>query len=752
VGKAAVAKVGVVIVSDRAARGERPDECLAVIREWAESRGHEIARDVLVTDEQPEIERALVELCDADCDVVFAAGGTGFSPRDVTPEATLRVVERLTPGVDETLRRLSYEITPMAALSRAVSGIRGRTLVIDLPGSPRAVAEQLAMLDSLLPHGLHVIRGGDHAGATRAAVRTSERGAERGGLERDALHRGTQDAHRAEYGSASQGAGRDAAHECDLHPAGGASGHAVTRSEMLSRSPHATRGCRHEEERASDSANARRARGHTDVGAAHVCADHAQHERAAHAIDPAAALTQHQHGVHAAAAESDAGHGLHLQMNAHAATRAHQEREVVAPQQLHPPRRVLVERDDALARIVAVLPDRDDEDVLLARARGRVVVEDVFARADDPAFARSAMDGYAFPEALVHAKEWLPVAATIQAGDTPAPWTRDDAVARILTGAPLGPGLVGVIPQEDVDVEETSAGRRIRFREQVNAGDCVRPAGHSLPRGTCLARRGTRLGPAELAVLTSAGETMVRVSRGVRVAIASTGDEVMPLPSDGVESIEPLPPGKIYDSNTPMLAALLAADGVEHAGTFAVPDTLDATIAALRDALDVADVVLTMGGISVGDRDHVAPALHALQAEEIVRGVNFRPGRPFSAFRVRDKLVLALPGNPLSVLATYVLFVRPVLDRMVGSGDTNDAPRAVLDEPVENPGARWWAALARLRAVGETLHATVDTISLDSGSLLPLTRTNGFVLLSPNARCGGGESVPAFPLLRGSLV
>ncbi len=595
-----MSRVAALVVSDRAARGERADGCLAVVRDWAAGAAHEVVATQIVADEADAIETALRALC-AGADIVVTCGGTGFGPRDVTPEATRRVLDRVTPGIDEHLRRESAQVIATAVLSRAVSGLVGATFVVNLPGSPRAVGEQLAMLTDLLPHAVDTARGGDH----------------------------------------------------DMAPATGG-------------------GC------------------------------------------------GHRHAAH--------GGGT------------------------HGGRKALIERDDALRAILAVPRAPRIDEAALLEARGRTLAADVVCRHDEPAFARSAMDGYAYPAALVGATDWLPLAGEIHAGDAPSPWTRDDAVARILTGAPLGDGLVGVIPQEDVEVD--GPGRRVRFREAVASGDCVRPAGHSLPRGTRLAARGTTLGPRELAVLASAGEARVPVFAAHRVALLSTGDEIVPLGADTAG----LPPGRIFDSNTPLLRALLEADGLVHAGTHYVPDSLDGTIESLKRALAEADTVITMGGISVGDRDHVAAAAEACGARAVVRGVNFRPGRPFSVFADgAGKLIVALPGNPLSVLATYVLFARPVFDAWHGRAPMSTAAgrapaRAIITSAVDNPGGRWWAALGAVSPSASRLEATVDVGSLDSGSLLPLTRSSAFVLIPPHATLAAGDEADIYPVVRGSVL
>ncbi len=156
----------VVTVSDRSARGERPDESGPVVWGMLEDAGFQVLRLALVPDERREIENALIEGALA-ADLVVTTGGTGFSPRDVTPEATAAVCERMAPGIAEAMRLHSLQITSLAMLSRAAAGIRGRSLIVNLPGSPRAARENLEAVIGALPHGIDMLRGGDHPKAPR---------------------------------------------------------------------------------------------------------------------------------------------------------------------------------------------------------------------------------------------------------------------------------------------------------------------------------------------------------------------------------------------------------------------------------------------------------------------------------------------------------------------------------------------------------------------------------------------------------
>lgn len=157
----------VITVSDRSFRGERPDGSGPVVRALLEEAGYQVSEVVLVPDEQPIIEQALIQAAEADIALIVTSGGTGFAPRDVTPEATLAVCSRLTPGIPEAMRAASMAITPRGCLSRAVAGIRGRSLIVNLPGSPKAARENLEAVLEPIGHGLQMLRGGQADCAAR---------------------------------------------------------------------------------------------------------------------------------------------------------------------------------------------------------------------------------------------------------------------------------------------------------------------------------------------------------------------------------------------------------------------------------------------------------------------------------------------------------------------------------------------------------------------------------------------------------
>ncbi|MBP7585506.1 MAG: MogA/MoaB family molybdenum cofactor biosynthesis protein [Spirochaetes bacterium] len=152
-------RVGIITMSDRSSRGEREDLSGPEIRKWAEAKGYRVERADIIPDDFDAIQRKLVELTGSGIELILTTGGTGFAPRDVTPEATASVIDRPAPGFAEAMRRASMDITPHAMLSRAVSGIRGRCLIINLPGSPKAVRENLSVIEKAIPHAVELLRG-----------------------------------------------------------------------------------------------------------------------------------------------------------------------------------------------------------------------------------------------------------------------------------------------------------------------------------------------------------------------------------------------------------------------------------------------------------------------------------------------------------------------------------------------------------------------------------------------------------------
>jgi molybdopterin molybdotransferase len=328
--------------------------------------------------------------------------------------------------------------------------------------------------------------------------------------------------------------------------------------------------------------------------------------------------------------------------------------------------RILSIRDDIL-RAVDPLPA---EEVTLAEARGRYLACDALARLASPPYDCSAMDGFAVRAGEAGKGSLLRVVQTLFAGDEATRPLGPREAARIFTGAPLPPGADAVAMQEVVRVD----GETARIEQPLRQGENVRRLAEDLAAGALALPAGTRLGARQLALLAAVGVERTRVHRRPRVAVLATGDEIVR--------------GRAPDSNGPAVAGVLRAAGAEVT-LGAVGDRLDRIAGALREAIAAADAVVTIGGVSVGDRDHVPAAVAQLGAEKRVHGVPMKPGKPFLFALAGGKPILGLPGSPSACLVALEVFARPAILRLAGAART--ARRVVtlsLAAPVANKPGR----------------------------------------------------------------
>jgi molybdopterin molybdotransferase len=371
--------------------------------------------------------------------------------------------------------------------------------------------------------------------------------------------------------------------------------------------------------------------------------------------------------------------------------------------------------DEALALVLAQVRRLPLEDVAITAAAGRVLAEDARAVVDLPPFASSAMDGYAVRAAdtpgslnvVGHSAAGHPEQRTVGAGE---------AVV-ISTGAVVPEGADAVVPVErttgEVDVEG------------VAPGENVRPRGGDTYAGDVVVEAGNVLGPPQVSALAAAGVAAVRCARRPRAAVLATGSE---LRAPG----EPLAPGEIYESNSVLIAAQLAQAGVQATVFPAVADDPAATLAALEQALEL-DVLITSGGVSVGPHDLVRATLRELGATEVFWQVAVKPGKPIAFATRGDTLVFGLPGNPVSSLVAFELFVRPALRALQGVRD----PR-----PEYLPG-RLAHAVARNGQRDELLRARRD-----GDQLVPLTGQDSHMIV----RAAAANALVLVPRGEGELA
>ena len=400
-----------------------------------------------------------------------------------------------------------------------------------------------------------------------------------------------------------------------------------------------------------------------------------------------------------------------------------------------PSKSPLLSLDEALERLLAaVVPLAETETVDTFDALGRVLAVAVQSTVDVPPADNSAMDGYALRTADVPAAgTLLPVSQRIPAGTPPQPLATGTA-ARIFTGAQIPAGADAVVMQELCGAE----GDAVRVQTVPALGASIRRRGEDVARGDCVLAAGVRLTPQALGLAASVGIGALTVARRPRVAFFSTGDELV-MPG------QPLPEGAIYNSNRYMLRGLLEAFGCECRDLGIVGDTLEATRAALREAA-ACDLVVSCGGVSVGEEDHLKPAVEAEGALQLWQ-MAIKPGKPLAYGHVRrtgggTAHFIGLPGNPVSCFVTFALAVRPVLLRLQGAADVT-APALSLRADFEWPKAdrRREFLRARLNANGG-----LDLYPHQgSGVLTSTVWADGLVDNPPNQRVAPGDTVRFLP-------
>jgi len=338
----------------------------------------------------------------------------------------------------------------------------------------------------------------------------------------------------------------------------------------------------------------------------------------------------------------------------------------------------LVSADDALARILDGVPALPTVEAPLLDALGLVLAEDVAADHDVPPFRNSAMDGYAVRgDDVASAPVELRVVGEIAAGGFPQGEVGPGQAMRIMTGAPMPAGADTVVRFEDTD----NASDVVTITAATPRGMAIRQAGEDVRKGETILTKGAVLRAAEIGLLASDGRASVRVRKRPRVAVFSTGDEIVDLDA-------PLEPGQIRDSNRYTLASAIRASGAEPWVRGIVRDSPDALRSALREA-GAADAIVTSGGVSVGDHDHMKPVLAELGTIDFW-AIAIRPGRPLAFGELKDGErrvpIFGLPGNTVSALVTFELFVRPALLRMQGRGNVaRPRAKARLLDPVDKP-------------------------------------------------------------------
>ena len=315
----------------------------------------------------------------------------------------------------------------------------------------------------------------------------------------------------------------------------------------------------------------------------------------------------------------------------------------------------MITEEQALARIIENVEPLPARTVPLIQAREKFAASEVLARVALPRFDNSAMDGYAVVAAACGDGKPQRLIGEQPAGADRSLRIEPGETVRVFTGAPIPSGADAVVMQEDVRAE----GSQIFVNTSIETGEFIRRRGCDLSEGQKIVEPGTRLRAQELALLASQGFAQIEVGGEVRVAIVSTGDEL-------VAPGETLSPGQIFDSNSVLLEALVEKSGATVARAQHCPDAAAPIEQAFRDALEL-EALIILGGVSVGARDLVKPALNAIGAQTDLWRVSVKPGKPFLFGRAGQCAIFGLPGNPVSAFVTFLLFVRPALLRMMGA-------------------------------------------------------------------------------------
>lgn len=395
----------------------------------------------------------------------------------------------------------------------------------------------------------------------------------------------------------------------------------------------------------------------------------------------------------------------------------------------------MLELEDAVARILQLLPAPTIETVPVGDAEGRVLAQSVTAPLALPPFDNSAMDGYALRaddvrEATLEAPAGLRLLGKAAAGTQFAGELAAGACVRVFTGSPLPRGADAVVMQEDTRVEAAQP-ERVLVLDKVRPWENVRFRGEDVKVGAELAKAGERLNAAQLSLLAATGIARVQVGRPPVVGLLATGSEL-------AEPGQPLAPAQIYESNRVALAALVRRAGAQAKVFPLVPDSLAATREALQLAFRQCDMVITSGGVSVGEMDFVKRAFEDEGGELQFWKVAIKPGRPFVFGRCQGKLLFGLPGNPVSAFVTFLLLVRPALLRWQGLSDVS-LPRhpGILSEPLANPGPRRHFMRIRVNREGKVASAGVQA----SHTLSSLALANGLADVPPETTLSSGAAI-----------
>uniref|UniRef100_A0A8C9SH02 Gephyrin n=1 Tax=Scleropages formosus TaxID=113540 RepID=A0A8C9SH02_SCLFO len=667
--------------------------------------GGTIAAYKIVPDEIDEIKETLVDWCDEkELNLILTTGGTGFAPRDVTPEATKEVIEREAPGMALAMLMGSLNVTPLGMLSRPVCGIRGKTLIINLPGSKKGSQECFQFILPALPHAIDLLRdavvkvkevhdeledlpspppplspppaASPHRQTEDKGIQCEEEDEEK----KDSGVASTEDSSSSHITAAAIAAKCQVLHQSEKPR----SQHIVVMAKggqsipgLISHTCHSS--CRIDHELIPDSIISRgvqvlprdtaslsttpsespRAQATSRLSTASCPTPKASRREFRAHLDEVITLKSRYSTLDQVQSRCSSKENIlrasHSAVDITKVARRHR----MSPFPL-------TSMDKAFITVLEMTPVLGTEIINYRDGMGRVLAQDVYAKDNLPPFPASVKDGYAVRAADGPGDRFI--IGESQAGEQPTHTVMPGQVMRVTTGAPIPCGADAVVQVEDTELlresEDGTEELEVRILVQARPGQDIRPIGHDIKRGECVLAKGTHMGPSEIGLLATVGVTEVEVQKFPVVAVMSTGNELLNPEDD-------LHPGKIRDSNRSTLLATIQEHGYPTINLGIVGDNPDDLLNALNEGISRADVIITSGGVSMGEKDYLKQVLDIdLHAQIHFGRVFMKPGLP-TTFATLDidgarKLIFALPGNPVSAVVTCNLFVIPALRKMQG--------------------------------------------------------------------------------------
>ncbi|KAM4013162.1 gephyrin isoform 27-T27 [Anomaloglossus baeobatrachus] len=706
-------RVGVLTVSDSCFRNLAEDRSGINLKDLVQDPsllGGTISAYKIVPDEIEDIKESLIDWCDEkELNLILTTGGTGFAPRDVTPEATKEVIEREAPGMALAMLMGSLNVTPLGMLSRPVCGIRGKTLIINLPGSKKGSQECFQFILPALPHAIDLLRD--------AIVKVKEVHDELEDLpspppplspppttspHKQTEDKGVQCEEEEEEKKDSGVASTEDSSSSHITPATIAAkipDSIISRGvQVLPRDTASLSTTPSESPRAQ--ATSRLSTASCPTPKLHRklenLRDHLQGNDKGYSLRVNARLpscsstysvsediwiaapsfSQLHYKLEGLKDELRRSRGCETRVQSRCSSKenilraSHSAVDITKVARRHRMSPFpLTSMDKAFITVLEMTPVLGTEIINYRDGMGRVLAQEVYAKDNLPPFPASVKDGYAVRAADGPGDRFI--IGESQAGEQPTQTVMPGQVMRVTTGAPIPCGADAVVQVEDTElIRESDDGTEeleVRILVQARPGQDIRPIGHDIKRGECVLAKGTHMGPSEIGLLATVGVTEVEVHKFPVVAVMSTGNELLNPEDD-------LLPGKIRDSNRSTLLATIQEHGYPTINLGIVGDNPDDLLNALNEGISRADVIITSGGVSMGEKDYLKQVLDIdLHAQIHFGRVFMKPGLP-TTFATLDidgvrKIIFALPGkqrNPVSAVVTCNLFVVPALRKMQG--------------------------------------------------------------------------------------